>query len=133
MLTWPHIPPGETQPFDAYLSGYFVSPEGDLSNWRADQVTSETNPDGFNFSGFSDPRIDAALDTAAVTDDISARAAAYRSAQELIAAADPEMVAWYFSQTVLLRDGMTSTDGPLDPRSWTWDSQLEDIYLAPPG
>jgi ABC-type transport system substrate-binding protein len=130
---WPNVPPGETQPFDAYLGGWNSFSTGEVFMWASSEIASARNPDGANFVGFSDPVVDRAVAAVASSYDLDTRRVAYITIEGILADQAAELPAWAATQTVALRPGLRSTAGQLDLRSAQWDWQPETLYRdAPP-
>jgi ABC-type transport system substrate-binding protein len=127
LYSWPHAAPGDTEPFDAHLIGFAVAPEGEISWYHSREATSEEHPDGLNLTGFTDPELDALIDRIVESADPAERRAAMRSGQTILARELPSIPAWFFLQSVLLRDDLATRDGQLDLRTWRWNWRLEDI------
>jgi ABC-type transport system substrate-binding protein len=128
ILTWPHIPTGDKEPFDVYFSGYAVAPDGSLDElYHSRELTSDANPEGGNLSGYSDPDLDRVIETGITAAELTERGRAMREAQATVAEAVPGIPAWWGARSVLLRDSVGSRSGPLDLRTWHWDWQLEDL------
>ena len=94
------------------------------------QVSSEENPHGSNFMGFSQRRRSINCSNEGVaTYDQRERARIYRQLQEMLADEQPVLFAWALDGTKRSTAGSRSTDGPIDltTRQWWW--QLEKLTL----
>ena len=131
VLTYPHLIPGTDQPVDG-VSIYFAHGfDPDDPSWSSQNVSSEENPRGYNFMGFSDPEVDRLLAEGRATYDQRERARIYRQFQEVLAAEQPVLFTWGVRTTEALDRRMRLTDGPVDLGSRMWWWELEKLTLAP--
>jgi peptide/nickel transport system substrate-binding protein len=63
--------------------GSFPDPEAS-DNWLCDQISSADNPDGINWQGYCNPRLDALLKRQAVTLDLDERIRLYHEIQQIM-------------------------------------------------
>jgi peptide/nickel transport system substrate-binding protein len=126
---FPHIPGGYTEPFEAVFLGWAhnLDPHDEL--WHSQSVTSEEQPQNFNFMGFSNPRVDELLDQGIATYDQRERARIYRELQEAIAEDRPVLFGWSarIQEALDARIGLTDGELNLSSRQWFW--QLEKLVL----
>ena len=126
---FPHIPGGYTEPFEAVFLGWAhnLDPHDEL--WHSRSVTSEEQPQNFNFMGFSNPRVDELLDEGIATYDQRERARIYRELQEVIAEDRPVLFGWSarIQEALDARIGLTDGELNLSSRQWFW--QLEKLVL----
>jgi ABC-type transport system substrate-binding protein len=74
IVEWPnHGPDGDT-PFDLYLLSWGTNWDPLTGRFRSTEVSTKARPDGINFGGFTDPRIDDLLHRIETTYDLAARA-----------------------------------------------------------
>jgi peptide/nickel transport system substrate-binding protein len=78
-----------------------------------------------NFTGISDPQLDAALDAGRATDDQTKRVADYRTAQQRVAELVPEVYIQRYNFNYLLTDKVEGFAVPTTGIQW------ENIWLAP--
>ena len=130
---YPHIPPGEEEPVDAVFLGWAhgYDPHDILFDSRS--ASSEAQPDGLNFMGFSDPRIDALLDEGISTYDQRERARIYREYQTILAEERPVLFAWAVRDRDALSADLHLTDGELNLSSTFWFWQLEKLAVRGSG
>lgn len=126
---WPHIPGNSDKPFEAVFLGFThgFDPHDDLfASW---QVSSEENPHGSNFMGFTSAKVDQLLNEGVATYDQRERARIYRQLQETLADEQPVLFAWADRRYEALDSRLRSTDGRIDltTRQWWW--QLEKLTL----
>ncbi|MFN2483722.1 MAG: ABC transporter substrate-binding protein [Candidatus Limnocylindria bacterium] len=127
---YPHIPGGYEEPFDAVFIGigHGFDPHDEL--WHSRTITSEANPEDFNFMGFANARVDDLLDEGLTTYDQRERARIYREFQEIIAEERPVLFAWADRVREVLDPRLTLTDGELNLSSRMWFWQLEKLVLS---
>jgi ABC-type transport system substrate-binding protein len=131
IVTWPNTVPGEPAPFDLYFGGEVTLPEGDVGEWVSSQLTTKANPDGENFRGFHDPRVDALAAQALATYDVATRANLYRQIEDDVAAQIPEIFGYNPDNMAVISSRLESTAGPLDKDSARWYWNLESLKLGP--
>ena len=127
--TYPHIAGGYEQPFEAIFLAWvhLLDPHDVL--WHSRNVTSEEQPQAFNFMGFADARVDELLDQGIATYDQRERARIYRELQQLLAQERPVLFAWAARQYEALDARLGLTEGELDLSSRQWYWQLEKLVL----
>ncbi len=134
---YPHLIPGTKHPFDAYFGGWGTSVDPDsLEFFHSRNITTaKTNQDpdfqGFDYTGYANPRVDELIDAGKETLDPKQRARIYRELQDLIAHDRPYLFAWSTVKHDAIATGLTSLDGPLDPASPAWSWARERWTLAP--
>lgn len=124
---WPNHAPGTDQPFDLYLMGWIANwdPLGDA--FRSDAITTQAQPVGDNFGGFSDPRVDDLLGRLATTYDVQTRADLFRQYQEILAEQQPALFLDHWRTLEGASKGLRTLDGPLDlnlPYLWAFPERL---------
>jgi ABC-type transport system substrate-binding protein len=129
ILDFPHVPVGYDEPFDAIFLGWAhgFDPHDDL--WHSRSATSAEQPQGLNFMGFSNPRVDELLDEGIATYDQRERARIYRELQEVLAEERPVLFGWSarVHEALDARIGLTDGELNLSSRQWFW--QLEKLVL----
>jgi len=134
ILSWPNHGPDSDRPFDLYfllecscgwdpLEGIFDSAE----------VTSAAKPDGANFGGFSDPRVDDLLGRIKGTYDLQARADLFRQYQERLAKEQPAYFAWFQARLDAASAGLKNVHGPIDLDLPHWFAFPERLVLETSG
>ena len=91
--------------------GSFPDPEAS-SNWLCDQISSADNPDGANWQGYCDPKMDELLKEQASTLDIDKRIDLYKQIQQKM-----------YDEVLYI--GMWK-----DPDLWSVNSRLQNVKLA---
>lgn len=91
--------------------GSFPDPEAS-SNWLCDQISSADNPDGANWQGYCDPKMDELLKKQATTLDTTERIDLYKQIQQLM-----------YDQVLYI--GMWK-----DPDLWSVNSRLQNAKLS---
>ena len=126
---YPHIPGGYEEPFEAVFLGWThgFDPHDEL--WHSRSASSVEQPRGFNFMGFSNPRVDELLDQGLATYDQRERARIYRELQDLLAEERPVLFGWAarIQEALDARIGLTEGEINLSSRQWFW--QLEKLVL----
>jgi ABC-type transport system substrate-binding protein len=132
-VTWPLIPPGADQPWDAVFAGWFSTADPDFSSiYDSSAIATASNPDGFNYIGYDSAESDRILEQARSTYEQPARARLYRQHQELLAEDRPVLFGWSPRIREARSERLGSSAGTLatDTRTWWW--QLETIFLRSP-
>jgi len=131
LLEYPHIAPGSDKPYEAlfFLFGHPLDP--DDQTWLTSQITSEEQPDAFNFMGYSNPEVDRLLSAGIATYDQRERARIYRELQQILADDQPVLFAWGARSHEALDSRLRMTDGPINPASSMWWWELEKLTLGP--
>jgi ABC-type transport system substrate-binding protein len=133
LYTWPHHLPGTDRPWDLLFTGLIDSgtpdPGSDYTSFHSSAVSGPDRPTGDNLGGYVNPEVDALLDQALRTYELTERARLYRRIQELLATDRPMLFAWNPQITEARSDRLTSVDGPLSESSRTWWWELEKLVL----
>jgi ABC-type transport system substrate-binding protein len=118
---YPHIPPGATEPFDAYFGGWSTSLDPDpYSIWHSSQATGPQE-DGsiqnetYNYIGFNNPRVDELIEQGLEELDQAKRTEIYKEFQTILADEQPYLFAW----SDIAREGLRKTVGG---DAWTTDN-----------
>jgi peptide/nickel transport system substrate-binding protein len=131
MLSFPHIPPDQATPFDAYFGGWSTSFDPDpYSLWHSSQCTTAEQPETFNYICYNNPRVDEIIEEGLATTDQEARAELYFEFQEILAEEQPYLFAWSDLAAEGLDVNLESTAGELDLSSPLWLWQLETLQVA---
>jgi ABC-type transport system substrate-binding protein len=117
--------------FDAYFGGWSASVDPDpFSLWHCSQVSTEAQPELFNYIGYCNTEVDEIIEAGLATSDQEERRELYFRFQEILAEEQP----YLFAYAPLVRDGMhagmTFTDGELNLESPTWLWQRHKIVIA---
>jgi ABC-type transport system substrate-binding protein len=131
VLTYPHLIPGTDQPADAVFIYYAHGFDPDDQAWSSQSISSEENPRGGNFMGFSNPKVDSLLAEGIATYDQRERARIYRDFQDVLADEQPVLFTWGQRASEALDARLRQTDGPIDLGSRMWWWELEKLTLAP--
>jgi len=130
MLDWPHIPPGQDEPWDAYFGGWGTSLDPDpFSLWHCSQVTSPDLVSSFNYIGFCDERVDELIEQGLATTDRAERTELYHEFQEILAEQQPYLFAWSDIAREVVDVNLETSGEELNMESPTWSWQLEDLYI----
>ncbi len=137
LLQYPHLIPGTKNPVDLFLGGWAQAP-GDpdfaLQNFVSAYITDADHPDGNgdrpDWSGFSDPALDAPVKQAKATYDRADQVRLYRQAQQEIAARHPYLFFWASNTYDVVRAAVATVDGPLDLKVPNWAWQPERLVVA---
>ncbi len=135
LFTYPHDIPGTKQPFDLYIGLYFfgVADPMDQSQFLSSSISDPKHPDGNNWSGFRDAAFERLITAALATYDQAERATYYRQAQEELAAQLPYLFLWSVNSYDVVREAVTTLDGPLDFSSANWCWRPERLVVAASG
>jgi ABC-type transport system substrate-binding protein len=120
-LSWPHIPPGQTEPWHAYFGGWGVGVDPDpYALFHSDNCTSEESPDNYNYVCLQDEEIDRLIEEGLAVSDQEARTEIYYEYQARMQELQPYLFAWANVNADGLSAGMQYDDGPLELDSPTW-------------
>jgi ABC-type transport system substrate-binding protein len=134
LRTWPNVGPDTDQPFELYAGGEASLFDPASGRFLSSQITTEANPEGANYGGFSDPRADELMRQIETTYDIDTRADLARQYQEILAAQQPVLFGWHDTRQVAAAAGLRTVDGPLDLDLPFWNAFPERLVLeAGPG
>lgn len=131
LLTYPHIPPNATKPYDAYFGGWSTGFDPDpFALFHSSQCTTEEQPDLYNYICFQNERADELIDQGLVTSDQEERAAIYQEFEQIMFDEQPYLFAWSDVAREALNVNLESTAGELELTSPTWPWQLETLFIA---
>ena len=131
LLTYPHIPPNASKPYDAYFGGWSTSLDPDpFSLFHSSQCTNEEQPELYNYVCFQNERADELIDEGLVTSDQDERAAIYQEFEQIMFDEQPYLFAWSDVAREALDVNMESTAGELELGSPLWNWQLETLFIA---
>jgi ABC-type transport system substrate-binding protein len=131
LLTYPHIPPNATKPYDAYFGGWSTSLDPDpFSLFHSSQCTTEEQPELYNYVCFQNARADELIDEGLVTSDQDERAAIYQEFEQIMFDEQPYLFAWSDVAREALDVNLESTAGELELRSPLWDWQKFALFIA---
>ena len=129
-MTFPHLVPGGTEPFDLYFGGWGLPFDPDAFDFfHSSRITNEsrTGPPNWNYIGFSNARVDTLLQEGLATYDQGRRSEIYRELQRVLAEEQP----YYFAFSAIFGEALdadlTSSGGPLDLDSPRWWWRLEAL------
>ena len=130
-LSWPHIAPGQSEPWHAYFGGWGVGVDPDpYALFHSSQCTSEEQPDTYNYVCLQDEEIDRLIEEGLAVSDQDARAEIYFQYQERMQELQPYLFAWSNVNADGLSAGMQYDDGPLELDSPAWGWQYHKIAKA---
>ncbi len=131
LLTFPHIPPNATEPYDAYFGGWGTSLDPDpFSLFHSSQCTTEEQPELYNYICFQNEEADRLIDAGLVTSDQDERAALYQEFEQIMFDEQPYLFAWSDVAREALDVNLESTAGGLELGSPLWHWQLESLRVA---
>jgi ABC-type transport system substrate-binding protein len=122
-LSYPHIPPGQDEPWHAYFGGWGVTADPDpYALFHSSQCTSDEQPDLYNYVCFQDEEIDRLIEEGLATSDQEARTEIYFEYQARMQELQPYLFGWSNVNADGLSAGMQYDDGPLelDSPNWGW-------------
>ena len=127
-LSYPHIPPGQTEPWSAYFGGWGVGVDPDpFALFHSSQCTNEDQPDLYNYVCLQDPEIDQLIEDGLATSDQAARTEIYRQYQARMQELQPYLFGWSNVNADGLSAGMQYDDGPLELTSPLWGWRREHL------
>jgi ABC-type transport system substrate-binding protein len=130
-LTYPHIPPGQTEPWSAYFGGWGVGVDPDpFALFHSSQCTSEDQPDTYNYVCLQDDEIDRLIDEGLRTSDQAARTEIYHEYGRRMQELQPYLFGWSNVNADGLSAGMQYSDGPLELDSPLWGWERHKIAKA---
>jgi ABC-type transport system substrate-binding protein len=131
--TWPNHAPGTDRPFDLYFYAWGAGWDPLSDNFSSAAITTEVQPDGNNFGGYSDLRIDDLLARMETTYDLAARADLFGRYQEILAQQQPALFAWFTTRAEAAVAGLRTVDGPIDLDLPLWYAFPDRLVLEAPG
>ena len=130
-LSYPHIAPGQTEPWAAYFGGWGVGVDPDpYALFHSSQCTSEEQPDLYNYVCLQDPEIDQLIEDGLATSDQAARTDIYHQYQARMQELQPYLFGWSNVNADGLSAGMQYDDGPLELTSPLWGWRREHLAKA---
>lgn len=133
ILAWPNHAPDSDQPFDLYLVIFGGGWDPLTHILASDAITTQDNPKGVNFGGFSDPALDDLVSRLETTYGLDARADLFRRYQEIVAAQQPALFAWFQARLDAAAKGLRTVDGALDLDAPHWYAFPERLVLETSG
>ena len=130
-VSFPHIPGGYDEPFEAFFIGFNHGFDPHDETWHSRQISSAEQPIGtLNFMGFSNERADQLLDDGIATYDQRERARIYREFQQVVVEEHAALFGWAgrVHEAVDPRLGLTDGELNLSARQWYWE--LEKLVLT---
>jgi ABC-type transport system substrate-binding protein len=130
MLSYPHIAPGDQEPFDAYFGGWLTSFDPDpFSIWHSSQCTTEENPDLFNYVCFQNEEADRLIEEGLRVTSQDERAEIYAAFSQILYEEQPYFFAWSDIKREPLNVNLVSTEGDLQLDSPQWHWQLSSLTV----
>jgi len=130
LLTYPHIPPNATKPYDAYFGGWGTGYDPDpFSLFHSSQCTTEESPELNNFICFKNADADKLIEDGLKVTDQAKRAEIYQKFEQIMFDQQPYLFAWSDLAHEALSKNLISTAGELDLSSPQWHWQLESLKL----
>lgn len=123
-LSWPHIAPGQDEPWHAYFGGWGVGVDPDpYALFHSSQCTSEEQPGTYNYVCLQDDEIDRLIEEGLAVSDQEERAQIYFEYQARMQELQPYLFGWSNINADGLSAGMQYTDGELelDSPAWGWE------------
>ncbi|MDQ2944296.1 MAG: ABC transporter substrate-binding protein, partial [Candidatus Dormibacteraeota bacterium] len=130
LLTFPHIPPNATKPYDAYFGGWGTGYDPDpFSLFHSSQCTTEAQPELNNYICFKNAEADKLIEDGLKENDQAKRAAIYQKFEQIMFDQQPYLFAWADLAHEALSKNLISTAGELKLDSPQWHWQLESLKL----
>lgn len=130
LLTFPHIPPNASKPFDAYFGGWGTGYDPDpFSLFHSSQCTTEAAPELNNYVCFKNAAADKLIEDGLKENDQAKRAAIYKQFEQIMFDQQPYLFAWSDLAHEALSKNLISTAGELKLDSPQWHWQLESLKL----
>lgn len=130
-LSWPHIPPGQGEPWHAYFGGWGIGVDPDpYALFHSSQCTSPDQPDTYNYPCLQDEEIDRLIEEGLATSDQEARIEIYFQYQERMQELQPYLFAWSNVNADGLAAGLQYDDGELELDSPNWGWQRHKLALV---
>ena len=127
-LTYPHIPPGQDEPWSAYFGGWGVGVDPDpYALFHSSQCSNEDQPDTYNYVCLQDDEIDRLIEEGLATSDQEERTEIYYQYQERMQELQPYLFAWANINADGLSSGMQYDDGELELDSPLWGWQRHKL------
>ena len=131
LLSFPHIAPNATEPYDAYFGGWSTGFDPDpYSLFHSEQCTNEDQVDLYNYICYQNPEADALIEAGLVTADQDERAAIYQEFEQIMFDDQPYLFAWSDLVHEGLDANLQSTEGELELGSPTWSWQLHTLFVS---
>jgi ABC-type transport system substrate-binding protein len=130
LLTFPHIPPNASKPFDAYFGGWGTGYDPDpFSLFHSSQCTTEAQPELNNYICFKNADADKLIEEGLKENDQAKRAEIYKKFEQIMFDQQPYLFAWSDLAHEALSKNLVSTAGELKLDSPQWHWQLETLKL----
>ncbi|HET7677125.1 MAG TPA: ABC transporter substrate-binding protein [Candidatus Limnocylindrales bacterium] len=118
LTTFPHIPAGSKEPFDAYFGGWGTGFDPDpYSLFHSSQCTTKEKPDLNNYGCFKNAEADKLIEDGLVELDQAKRAEIYKRFEEIVAEELPYLFAWSDIAREALAKSVNSTGGEFTPEN----------------
>ena len=130
-LTWPHLAPGQDEPWHAYFGGWGVGVDPDpYALFHSSQCTNPDQPDTYNYVCLQDEEIDRLIEEGLSTSDQEARTEIYYEYQARMQELQPYLFAWSNVNADGLDAGLSYDDGELELDSPNWGWQRHKLALS---
>ncbi|HEX9610082.1 MAG TPA: ABC transporter substrate-binding protein [Candidatus Limnocylindria bacterium] len=127
---WPHVAPGQPEPWQAYFAGFGDSMDPDPSALlHSSQCSTRDQPGGSNFTCFENDEVDLLIESGLRETDADARAEIYRQYQALIQEEQPYLLAWSNVKADAVDGNMAYVDGELPQGTPNWDWQPHKLVI----
>src|SRR5262249_14789152 len=94
-------------------------------------LASKKNANGYNITGYANPRINTLLNEMIASSDLDQIRSHSWQVQSILAHDLPSIPGYFFTGMDVLRDGLSSDQGQLDFRTWHWYWDLQSLRVAP--
>ena len=130
-LDYPHIAPGQPEPWHAYFGGFSLAVDPDpFSLFHSSQCTSPELVSSFNYECFQNEEADALIEAGLRTSDQAERTEIYHQYQEILFEEQPVLFAWSNINADAVDANMQYSDGPLEEGTPNWGWQLHKLVIA---
>lgn len=127
-LDFPHIAPGQSEPWHAYFGGWGVGVDPDpFALFHSSQCTSAEQTGSYNYPCLQDDEIDRLIEEGLATSDQEARTEIYFEYGARMQELQPYLFAWSNVNADGLSAGMQYDDGPLELDSPLWGWQRHKL------
>lgn len=122
-VSWPHVAPGQSAPWQAYFAGLGDTMDPDPSALlHSSQCSTDAARDGSNFICFQNEEMDHLIEAGLRETDEGARAEIYRQYQALVQEEQPFLLAWSYLRADAVNGTIEYTDRelPHGTPNWAW-------------
>jgi ABC-type transport system substrate-binding protein len=133
-LDYPHIAPGQAEPWHAYFGGFGLAVDPDpFSLFHSSQCTSPDLVSAFNYICFQNPEVDELIEAGLQTSDQAERTEIYKQYQEIMFEEQPVLFAWANINADAVDANMAYSDGPLEEGTPQWGWQIHKLVIVENG